>query len=456
MRIPLKRQGFLTRDARIVERKKAGLHKARKAPQFSKQVAFAPAVPRRYFGTDGVARRRRRRADARARRAGRQGGDALGGRRAGARRTRHARLGAGARGRALARGIASAGATAVLGGVLPTPAVALLAEDLGAVVSASHNPPEYNGVKLFDREGGKLVDEEEEADRGAPRRARRRAAAESRPSETRGARTSRTSSSGSAPTSPGLRIGVDCANGAFSDARAAAFERLGAEVHAIGVEPDGSNINVGCGATDLAALQRARRRARPRPRGRLRRRRRPHARRRRARRAARRRPDPRDPRARARRRRRRGHRDDEPRLPPADGRATRIRVVTTPVGDRYVLEALRREGGLLGGEQSGHLVWLGDHVTGDGLAAALLLCRALARTHAERGGGGACRATRRRGATFASRRVSSRSRCSTRSTASNAELGERRPRARAAVRHRAGRSRPGRGGKCERCRENVC
>jgi phosphoglucosamine mutase len=54
-----------------------------------------------------------------------------------------------------------------------------------------------------------------------------------------------------------------------------------------------------------------------------------------------------------------------------------IRVVTTDVGDRYVLEALRREGGLLGGEQSGHLIYLRDHVTGDGLAAALLLCGAL-------------------------------------------------------------------------------
>ena len=55
-----------------------------------------------------------------------------------------------------------------------------------------------------------------------------------------------------------------------------------------------------------------------------------------------------------------------------------VRVVTTPVGDRYVVEALRREGGLLGGEQSGHVIWLGNHVTGDGLAAALLLCRSLA------------------------------------------------------------------------------
>ena len=64
---------------------------------------------------------------------------------------------------ALARGIVSAGGTAILAGVLPTPAVALLAEDLGAVVSASHNPPQYNGVKLFDGDGRKLTDEDEEA-----------------------------------------------------------------------------------------------------------------------------------------------------------------------------------------------------------------------------------------------------------------------------------------------------
>src|SRR6187551_4062454 len=62
---------------------------------------------------------------------------------------------------ALTRGIVDAGGTAVLAGVLPTPAVALLSQDLGLVVSASHNPPEYNGVKIFDREGHKLSDEDE-------------------------------------------------------------------------------------------------------------------------------------------------------------------------------------------------------------------------------------------------------------------------------------------------------
>src|SRR5204862_955561 len=54
-----------------------------------------------------------------------------------------------------------------------------------------------------------------------------------------------------------------------------------------------------------------------------------------------------------------------------------VRVITTDVGDRYVLEALYREGGILGGEQSGHIIFLRDHVTGDGLAAGLLLCSAV-------------------------------------------------------------------------------
>src|SRR5438477_12542574 len=60
--------------------------------------------------------------------------------------------------RAFASGVASAGGNAVLAGVLPTPAVALLRQDLGVVISASHNPPEYNGVKLFDRRGRMMSD----------------------------------------------------------------------------------------------------------------------------------------------------------------------------------------------------------------------------------------------------------------------------------------------------------
>ena len=174
----------------------------------------------------------------------------------------------------------------------------------------------------------------------------------------------------------GLRIAVDCANGAFAPLAPSAFRDLGAEVHAIGVDPDGTNINVGCGATDLAALSRkvleagcdlgvafdgdGDRMLAVDQRG-----------------------EPLD--------------GDQilailalaldvdvvavtvmanlgfHRLMAANG----IRVVTTPVGDRYLVEALHREDGLLGGEQSGHIVWLGAHVSGDGLAAALLLCRSL-------------------------------------------------------------------------------
>ena len=156
---------------------------------------------------------------------------------------------------ALARGIASAGGNAVLAGVLPTPAVALLSLDIGAVITASHNPPEYNGVKFFDAHGQKLTDAGEEKieallDAEAPG----------------GGTVDRVEI---APDSylqhivdrfgsdlTGLRIGVDCANGAYTEIAPRAFKHLGADVTAIGVEPDGTNINKDCGATDLRALQR--------------------------------------------------------------------------------------------------------------------------------------------------------------------------------------------------------
>ena len=283
---------------------------------------------------------------------------------------------------ALARGIASAGGNAVLAGVLPTPAVALLALDIGAVITASHNPPEYNGVKFFDAQGQKLTDASEERieallDADAPG----------------GGTVDRVEI---APDSylqhivdrfgsdlTGLRIGVDCANGAYTEIAPRAFKQLGASVTAIGVEPDGTNINKECGATDLRALQRTVVE---------------HA------------------------------LDlgvafdgDGDRMLAVDGNGEAvdgdrilavlaphlgvdlvavtvmsnlglhrfldergIRVVTTDVGDRYVLESLREHGGLLGGEQSGHIIYLRDHVTGDGLAAALLLCDAIrGRTLAE-------------------------------------------------------------------------
>src|SRR5438552_6008460 len=154
---------------------------------------------------------------------------------------------------AFARGVASAGGAAVLGGVLPTPAVALLRLDLGVVISASHNPPEYNGVKFFDREGRKLTDaaeEEIEALLDAPAEGggevdRVEVAADSYLDHVLDRFGTDLS---------GLRIAVDCANGAYAGLAPQAFEQLGAEVTAIGNAPDGTNINVGCGATDLRAL----------------------------------------------------------------------------------------------------------------------------------------------------------------------------------------------------------
>jgi phosphoglucosamine mutase len=275
---------------------------------------------------------------------------------------------------ALARGIAAAGGAAVLAGVLPTPAVALLAEGLGAVVSASHNPPEYNGVKLFDA-GRKLTDDEEEAIEALLDEPGPGGGTVERRNDLGGRYLGHVLEHFSADLS-GLRIAVDCANGAMTDFAPRAFRELGAEVTAIGVRPDRGLINVRCGATDLVAL---------------------------------------------------GHEvlearcdlgiafdGDGDRMLAVDERGEAldgdqilailapaldvdlvavtvmtnlgfhrlmaergIRCITTPVGDRYVLEALRREGGLLGGEQSGHVIWLRDHVTGDGLVAALLLCAAL-------------------------------------------------------------------------------
>ena len=181
--------------------------------------------------------------------------------------------------RAFASGVASAGGNAVLAGVLPTPAVALLALDLGVVVSASHNPPEYNGIKFFHHTGRKLTDAEEEeieALLDAPPRDPEHGQIDDlevavdsyldHVLERFGAELD------------GLRIGVDCANGAYSWIAPRAFERLGAEVAAIGIEPDGTNINVRLRRHRPAGAPAARPRGAARPRSRVRRGRRPHAR----------------------------------------------------------------------------------------------------------------------------------------------------------------------------------
>src|SRR5437773_4050823 len=138
---------------------------------------------------------------------------------------------------AFARGVVEAGGNAVLGGVLPTPAVALLALDLGVVVSASHNPPEYNGVKFFDRDGRKLSDAAEEEiesllDAPAPGGGsidRIDVAVDSYLAHVL---------ERFGPDLSGLRIAVDCANGAYSSIAPAAFSELGAHVEAIGNKPN--------------------------------------------------------------------------------------------------------------------------------------------------------------------------------------------------------------------------
>jgi phosphoglucosamine mutase len=284
--------------------------------------------------------------------------------------------------RALFTGLSASGSEAVAGGILPTPAVALLAEESGAVVSASHNPPEYNGVKFF-RGGWKLEDEEEETierlldgvSEGA--KAALEASAPAQPASTAfSARYVDLVCARFGAPLDGLRVAVDCANGAMYEVGPQAFERLGAHVGRIGNTPDGKNINVGCGATDLALLSRTV--------------------------AA-------------------GDFElgvafdgDGDRMLAVDSgggaldgdqilavialhlgvdtvavtemtnlgfhrlmKEKGVRVLTTPVGDRYVLEALRREGGKLGGEQSGHIMYLEGHKTGDGLVGAILLCRAI-------------------------------------------------------------------------------
>jgi phosphoglucosamine mutase len=283
---------------------------------------------------------------------------------------------------AFARGIVAGGGNAVLAGVLPTPAVALLKLDLGAVISASHNPPEYNGLKLFDREGRKLTDAEEEEIEALLDAPALGGGEVDRVDVAMDSYLEHVVERFGSDLS-GLRIAVDCANGAYAGLAPRAFAELGAQVEAIGNEPDGTNINVGCGATDLRALQQTVTRN--------------------------------------------GcdlgvaFDGDGDRMLAVDRAGAvvdgdqivavlalhlgvelvavttmtnlgfhrlmaerGIRVVTTDVGDRYVLQALRHEGGVLGGEQSGHVIYLRDHVTGDGLVAALLLCGALeGRTLAE-------------------------------------------------------------------------
>jgi phosphoglucosamine mutase len=299
---------------------------------------------------------------------------------------------------AVVAGLASAGAQVLRAGVLPTPAIAHLTAhtgaDLGVMISASHNPMPDNGIKLFSRGGHKLPDAVEAAIEQAVTAGE---ADGPRPTGAEIGRVSDLTDAGAVyvehllstverPLS-GLTLVVDCAHGAAAVCAPEVYRRAGATVHVIGGEPDGWNINDGIGSTHLGPLTEAVR----------------------------------------------AHRADlgiahdgdadrclavtaEGDVVDGDailavcalglhqhGRLTGDTVVatvmsnlgfhhtmrdagiavhTTAVGDRYVLEALRAQGLSLGGEQSGHLVFLDHATTGDGLLTGLSLLSRMAETGA--------------------------------------------------------------------------
>jgi phosphoglucosamine mutase len=302
---------------------------------------------------------------------------------------------------ALSGGLASEGADVVDVGVLPTPALAWLSAVRSVpsvVISASHNPFGDNGIKLFAAGGTKLGVELESAIEDELERVLDPTARAPRPLEGHGVGALRAEDGigdsyvghlGSlleGRSLEGLRLVVDSANGAASALAASVFERLGAEVVAIGCDPDGTNINAGCGSTSTDTLASAVVE----------------------------------------------HRAD---LGLAlDGDADRLLAVTgdgtvangdellalfaldlaergqlagntvvvtvmtnlgfrnameargivvkeTPVGDRHVLAALDKDGFALGGEQSGHIIFRRLATTGDGLLTGLVLADLVGRAH---------------------------------------------------------------------------
>ncbi len=168
---------------------------------------------------------------------------------------------------AVVAGLASAGVDVVRLGVIPTPGVAFLVgnleADLGVMLSASHNPMPDNGIKFFARGGVKLDDAIEDAieeQLGAPWD-RPTGAGVGRVSDDRGAVEGYVahlvSSLGADSSLEGLKVVIDCANGAASLTALAAFDAQGAEVVPLHAQPDGLNINDNCGSTHLASLQAA-------------------------------------------------------------------------------------------------------------------------------------------------------------------------------------------------------
>jgi phosphoglucosamine mutase len=293
---------------------------------------------------------------------------------------------------ALCAGLMSEGADVWRIGVIPTPGVAYLARTTGAaagvMISASHNPMEDNGIKFFGRDGFKLRDDVEDAiearldhlSDGARLSGRSIGCASDRPDLRAAYQEFLCTTVRHRFT--GLRVAVDAANGAASEFAAPVLERLGASVAPFHCAPDGANINVGCGSTHPAEIARLTIEARA---------------------------------------------DvglsfdgDADRLIAVDERggivdgdrtllicgrallsagelrghtivatvmsnygfikAARemgVELVRTSVGDRYVMEAMREGGYILGGEQSGHVIFLRHNTTGDGLLTALQLLDAM-------------------------------------------------------------------------------
>ncbi|WP_047871287.1 phosphoglucosamine mutase [Nocardiopsis sp. RV163] len=297
---------------------------------------------------------------------------------------------------AVVAGLASTGVDVVRVGVLPTPAVAYLTgalgADFGVMLSASHNPAPDNGIKFFARGGQKLEDaleEEIEGMLGVPSTPAVGDLVGRVTDADDGAERYVEHVLASVPHSlKGLKVVVDCANGASALVAPEALRRAGAEVVAIGDQPDGHNINDGCGSTHLEVLQEAVRlhgadagiandgdadrclavdaegrvvdgdqilailATEAKEEGRL-------------------------------------AQDtlvvtvmSNLGLKLAMGREG-ITVVETAVGDRYVLEEMKRGGFGLGGEQSGHVILLEHATTGDGVLTGLHLLAAMA--HREQG-----------------------------------------------------------------------
>ncbi len=294
---------------------------------------------------------------------------------------------------AVAAGLASAGVDVLLVGVLPTPAVAYLTADygaaLGVMISASHNPMPDNGIKFFAAGGHKLDDAVEdriEAAIGTVARPTGAAIGRIRLAVDDADHRYLAHLASAVPHRlDGLKIVVDCAHGAASQLGPQAYRAAGAEVIAIYAEPDGLNINDGCGSTHLDKLQQA-----VVEHG-------AHA----------------------------GiaHDGDADRCLAVDAtgavvdgdkimtvlalamheagelaadtlvttvmsnlglhvamREANVKVLTTAVGDRYVLEEIRRGGYTLGGEQSGHVVLPEFGTTGDGVLTGLRLLSRVAQT----------------------------------------------------------------------------